>query len=266
MSMMLSLIHAGWDSVRNAIAKGQRVDALTQVTQLLSRPDLPASLAADAHRLAGELSTESEKFTEARRHLRASAALDPYCARTYYMLGLALERDPHGCDRRAAIQFRRASELDPVNSLYQATFGRAAIRCGRAKIGLRALLAATEAAPAEIPVLRVAIDGLLEAGSVNAARRVLTQARFLRPADRELTAMWERTRFESARREQRVQGGTTRHRQDAEHAMDGGRVVLPFVRLVAESITVSEFDNNTRLDVVSFPQPHFPRLSVQGRR
>lgn len=266
MSMMLSLINAGWESVRCAAAQGRRADALTHITQLLSRPDLPASLAANAHRLAGELSTEAERYPEARRHLRAAAALEPSSARTFYMLGLALERDPHGCDRRAAIQFRRASELEQVNCLYRAAFGRAAVRCGRTKTALRALLVAVRNAPGELPVLRVAIDGLLEAGAIKSAQRVLTQARFLKPNNRELMAMWERTRFETARREQREQGGTTRHRQDAEHAKDGGRVVLPFVRLVGKPVESSDSDIGYRRDVVSLPQPHFPRLSVPGRR
>lgn len=267
MSMMLSLITAGWESVRVAAAQGRRTDALSRVTQLLSRPDVPASLAAEAHRLAGELSTEEERYPEARRHLRAAAALEPSSARTQYMWGLALERDPFGCDRRAALRFRRAVKLENANCLYRAAFGRAAVRCGRTRIGVRSLLAAVRKAPGDLPVLRVVIDGLLEAGRVKAARRVLTQARFQRHAHRELNVMWERTRFETARREQRELGRTTRHRQDAEFAMDGGRVVLPFVRLVAENAAKADSEGIVRRDVVSFPQqPHFPRLRVQGRR
>ncbi|MCE9563742.1 MAG: tetratricopeptide repeat protein [Planctomycetes bacterium] len=266
MSMMLSLIQAGWESVRTAASQGRRADALTQVTQLLSRPTLPPDLAAEAHRLAGELATEAERYPQARRHLRAAAALEPTSARTHYMLGLALERDPQGCDRRAAARFQQAAKLENENCLYRAAFGRAAIRSGRTKTGVRVLLEAVQNAPGEIAVLRVAVDGFLEAGQLKAAQRALTQARFMRPGDRELATMWERTRFETARREQRELGGTTRHRQDAEHAKDGGRVVLPFVRIHTQNDTRQDCDSILRLDMVSQPQPHFPRLRVQGRR
>jgi len=265
MSMMLSLIDAGWEMVRTAATQGRKSDALTQVTQLLSRPDLPPSLAADAHRLAGELSTEAERYSVARRHLRTALALEPQSAHTFYLLGIALERDPQGCDRRAAMRFQRATKLEPENCLYRAAYGRSAVRCGRTRTGARVLLDVAGKSLSNLVVLRIAIDGLVEAGAINSAQRILTQARFLRPHDRELMLLWERTRFESARREQREQGGTTRHRQDAEHARDGGRVVLPFIRLVTTDYANVNAEPGFRRDVVSFPQPHFPRLSVQGR-
>src|SRR5262249_52409786 len=159
---MLTLLEAGWASVRSSAKQGRRADALTRATRLLARPDLPASIAAEAHRLAGELQLEAERYSESRRHLRASAALEPACARTFYILGLAHERDPHGCDRRAALCFRKASELDPGTRLYRAAFGRAAVRCDRKKLGVRELLAVANAALGDVDVIRVVTDGLLE--------------------------------------------------------------------------------------------------------
>lgn len=265
MSMMLTLIHSGWDSIRNAAARGQRHDALTKLTRFLALPDLPASLAAEAHRLAGELALESEQFSKARHHLRAAAALEPSHANTHYQLGLALERDPHGCDRRAALRFRLAFRQEKTNCLYRAAFGRAAVRCGRTRIGVRALRSAARQT-SDVAVLRLVVEGLLEAGRVREAQRVLTRARFTQPASRELNVLFEKTRFAAALKAQRELGGTTRHRQDAEHAMDGGRVVLPFVRLAATTATRTETEGVVRRDVLSFPRPHLPRLRVQGRR
>jgi hypothetical protein len=254
---MLTLIDAGWESVRTAAASGRRAETLSRVTRLLALPDLPASLAAEAHRLAGELYTEAERYSEARRHLRAAAVLEPSHARTFYLWGLAFEDDPHGCDRRAALRFRRASELEPGNQLYRAAFGRAAVRAGRTKLGVRALLAAGRGG-ADLGALRIAVDGLIEAGYVKTARGLVNSARFLHPGDRGLAALVERTRFEAARREQERRR-TTRHRQDAAFAKDGGRVVLPFVR-VEGGTRDSAGPGLVRRDVVSLPKPHFPRL------
>ena len=260
MSRMLTLIHAGWSSIRSSVAQGRRTDALARLRRLLARPDVPIPVAADAHRLAGELLTDAEHYTEARRHLRAAAALEPTHARTFYLWGLAQERDPHGCDRRTATRFRMASRLEPDNALFRAAFGRAAVRCDRVKTGVRELLAAADAAPGDLAVLRVAIDGLVDADRLRYARRLLNRASFLCrdvARTRELRALEERVRFAAARREQRGERGTTRHRQDAEHARDGGRVVLPFIRIAG---TTAPNGGTVRRDVVSFPRPHFPRL------
>jgi tetratricopeptide (TPR) repeat protein len=264
MSMMLTLIQAGWTSVRSSVEQGRRTDALTRLKRLLAHPDVPTAVAADAHRLAGELQTDAEHYAEARRHLRTAAALEPAHARTYYLWGLAYERDPHGCDRHAARCFRKASRLEPANALYQAAFGRAAVRCDAVKTGVRELLAAANTTPGDLAVLRVVTDGLLDAGRLADARRVLTTARFLcrdTVRQREWTALVERVQFEAARGEQRETRGATRHRQDAEFARDGGRVVLPFIRVETKSESPS--GGAVRRDVVSFPRPHFPRLRMR---
>ena len=261
MSRMLTLIQAGWASIRSSVAQGRRTDALTRLKRLLVRPDVPASVAADAHRLAGELLTDAERYPEARRHLRAAAALEPNCARTYYLWARAQERDPLGCDRRAALGYRKASRLDPACALYRAAFGRSAVRCDCVKTGIRELLAAADAAPGDLEVIRVVVEGLLEADRPGTARRVLNRSSFLcRGAApvRELRLLSERVRFARAQREQRGERGTTRHGQEAEFAREGGRVVLPFVRVATEG--AKRPGESVRRDVISFPRPHFPRL------
>jgi hypothetical protein len=258
---MLTLIQAGWSSIRVSAEQGRRTDALTRLARLLSRDDVPTPIAADAHRLAGELLTDAEQYARARRHLRAAAALEPRHARTHYLWALAHERDPHGCDRRAAMRFHAAARLEPASALYRACFGRAAVRCGGLTRGVRDLLAAADQAPGDLAAIRVVIDGLVEAGRPETARRVLNRIGFLyRDAvrARELRSLSERVRFVAAKREQRGERGTTRHGQDAGFARDGGRVVLPFIRIApTEATRVGE---RVRRDVISLPRPHFPRL------
>jgi hypothetical protein len=261
MSRMLTLIQAGWSSIRFSAAQGRRTDTLARLSRLLSRQDVPTPIAADAHRLAGELLTDAEQYTNARRHLRAAAALEPLHARTYYLWALAHERDPHGCDRRAALRFFKAASLEPTNALYWACFGRAAVRCDRTKWGVCKLLRASDQAPGDLDVVRVVVDGLLEADRPGTARRVLNRAGFLcrnSARARELRLLSERVRFAIARRDQRGERGTTRHGQDAEFARDGGRVVLPFIRVATE--TPAQKGEQVRRDVISLPRPHFPRL------
>jgi hypothetical protein len=261
MSRMLTLIQAGWSSIRFSAAQGRRKDALAQLARLLSRQDVPTPIAADAHRLAGELFTDAEQYSNARRHLRAAAALEPLHARTFYLWALAHERDPHGCDRRAALGFCKAASLEPTYALYRACFGRAAVRCDKTKRGVRELLQASDKAPGDLAVIRVVVDGLLEADRPGTARRVLNRAGFLcrdSARARELRSLNERGQFAIVRRDQRGERGTTRHGQDAEFARDGGRVVLPFIRVAAE--TPAQNGEHMRRDVLSLPRPHFPRL------
>ncbi len=258
MSRMLTLIDAGWEAIVSLATSGNRRLALARVESLLARRDLPVARAAAARRLAGELCLDADHFEAARRHLRVAAVLEP-TARTFYLRGLAYERDPHGCDRKAARAFRRAVRLEPQNPLYRAAYGRATVRCGRLKAGVRDLLAAAEAAPADAAVTRLVVEGLLCGGRLAAARRVLQRCRFLRPADRDLAGLWDRLRFEAARRHQAEQGRTTRHRQDAGFATDGGRVVLPLVRVVADRPPrpPSPDRSEVRRQVLSFPRPYF---------
>jgi hypothetical protein len=254
MSRTLTMIHAGWASVQSLVRDGRRRDALTQLERLLACPDLPVPVAANAHRLTAELLIDAERFAMARRHLRVVAGLEPCCARTHYLAGLAFEKDPHGDDRRAAVRFRKASALEPHNPLFRACFGRAAVRCDRLKTGVRALLGAADAAPDSLPVVRVVVGGLIEAGRVTAARRVLAKARFLRPGNRELAGLWDRVRFEAAR-----VGQNKRNTQDAGFAREGDIVLLPFVRVVGSGAGKAA-GGVIRRDVMSKPRPHLPRL------
>jgi hypothetical protein len=274
MSKMLTLIEAGWESALALASRGQKTSALDLLTRLLSRPDLPAARAAEGNRLAGELALELEKYATARRHLKAAAVLEPQHAGTHYATGRAWEEDPDGRDRRAAICYKKAASLDANNAQYRVAFGRAAARCGKVKLGVREMLAAAESADDDLAVVRVAVVGLLEMGKVNAARRVVAKARFHRPGDTELAALWSRLKFETARLTQRKTRKTvklaktrenTRYAQDAHFATEGDRVTLPFVRPVGEKggSRGGSAGGTVRRDAGSFPRPHIARLRAR---
>jgi len=256
MSRRLALIDSGLAIARSLARKGRQTDALAQTLRLLNRPDLSVMEAADAHRVAGEIYLDSERFGKARRHLRSSLTLEQGHARTHFLLGLAFERDPHGCDHRAACRFRAASKLVPDNAAYRAAFGRAAVRSDRLKRGVRELLAAAESAHKDLALLEVVVEGLLEAGKVQDAQRIIVKARFSCPGSGEVRRLWERVRYESARRGQRRASST----QDAGPAMDGAVQLLPFLRVVRSTAGGTTPAPGVRLDVASFPRPHRPHL------
>ena len=275
MSRTLTLLGAGWESVRLTAQRGQRTGALKRLTQMLARPDVPAASAAEWHRFAGQLALDLARYATARSHLKAAARLEAEHADTRFLQGCAWEDDPNGCDRRAAVCFKKATALDAANPLYHVYFGRAAARCGKVKLGTREMLAATEKAPGDVAVVRIAVSGLLEMGKTNDARRVLVAARFLRPGDGELSALWERVKFEAARLGQRESAKAaklekfenTRHAQDAHFAREGDRVILPFVRLADDTDPSKAAKGATggtvRRDGASFPRPHLARLSAR---
>lgn len=255
MSRTLTLIHAGWGTIRALARSGRRRDALNHIGRLLACPDLPQAVAADAHRLAAELLIDAEDYTRARRHLRAAILIQPAHPHSHYLLGQAFEQDPNGDDRRAACWYKKAVNLEPTNPLYRAAFGRAAVRADRPICGTRNLLVAADASPDNVAVLRIVVDGLLEAGRTTDARRVLVKARFLRPADRTVSGLWERVRFETARLGQQAARST----QDAAIAMDGESSVIPFVRVVGAGSHQGP-SSTIRWDSYSKPRPHVARF------
>ena len=265
MSRTLALIPAGWTAARSLARDGRRSDALVQAERLLARPDLPPKVAAEARRMAAEVLIDTERFRAARRHLRAARELEPSHPKTHYLAGLALERDPEGDDRRAAVRFKKASELEPGNPTYRAAFGRAAVRCDRVKTGVKELREAAEMTTADAGVIRVCVEGLIEAGRVGSARRLLAKARFRFPGRAELRGLWERVRFETARVRQRNKGKT----QDAPRATEGDLLTLPFVRVVWSEAGRTPAAGTVRRDVISFPRPHIGRVrgsSADDRR
>lgn len=267
MSRTLALLDAGWTSVRQSAARGHAAGALKQLSLLLARPDVPAARAAEWHRFAGELALGLGRYATARKHLSAALRLDGDNAEGWFLLGRAWEEDPDGCDRRAAGCFKKATVFAAANPLYRAYFGRAAARCGRVKLGRREMLAAVQDV-SNGPAVKVVVRGLLEAGCVSDARRVVAAARFVQPGSGDLAALWELVKFESARASQRARAKeTARDAQDAPFATEGDRATLPFLRVVdgtdPSSAGRGVVGGTVRHDVASLPRPHLARLGLR---
>lgn len=267
MSRTLSLVETAWDVIQSLVVRKQYRTALRHVTRLLARPDMPETLTAEAHRLAGQLALELEQYPVARRHWKAVLQRTGDSAEAYYALGRAWEEDPGGCDRRAAIAFRHALKHEPANPIYRAAYGRAAARCGQVRRGIREMLAAAQQAENDLAVIRVVVSGLLEIGQAGRARRIVAKARFLAPSNAELAALWEWVKFEEARSTQRLRRGFQRSdrapriTQDARCATEGVRTIVPLLHVVGT--TPSRPDSGWRRDAASYPQPHFARLSFR---
>jgi Flp pilus assembly protein TadD len=155
---MLTFHDAVWASARDCAAAGRRADALAFLKPLLSSGDVPPRLVRLAHRLAARIHAATQDYRMTRKHLLAAAKLDPNCAEVHYELGLAFERDPYGCDRRAARRFRKAVALVPKEPRYAAALGRALVRTNRVRTGVTWLTIAAAGAPADPTILSVVTD------------------------------------------------------------------------------------------------------------
>jgi len=243
MSRMLTFTQDGWSVAKRFARIGRRIEALKHLNRLLVCPDLPVGIAGEARRLAAEIELERQRFGAARRHLKAALGLEPNEAEIYYLIGRSFEEDPEGADERALRWYRKALSLSPSSAHYSAALGRAAIRCNHVTFGTTHLSKAAEEAAGDLTVIRIVVEGFLEAGNTGEARRVITRSRFLCPG-RVLDQLDQRTRFEDARRSQR-------RKQEAPIATDGEVRSLPFLRVVGGSV---------RRDMGSRPTPHLQRL------
>lgn len=238
MSRTLTFVHDGWTVAKRFAEVGRRLEALGHLNRLLASPDLPVGIASEARRLAAEIELERERFSSARRHLRAALALEPGNAEVYLLIGRSFEEDPEGSDERALKWYRKALSLSPASPRCLAACGRTAIRCDRVKVGLKLLREVDDSS--DMSVVRVVVDGFLEAGKTDEARRAITLARFCCNDQKELDQLEQRTRFEDARRGQRL-------RRNA----DSDRKSVPFLRVVGGIV---------RRDVGSRPRPHIRRM------
>jgi Flp pilus assembly protein TadD len=250
MSMTLPFLSAAWSAARAALAAGDKLTALKRVAPVLANPDCPPVLERSARRLAARALTGLERYAAARRHLRAVCRLAPLDATAQYDLGLAFEADPYGCDRRAAVRFRRAVGLRPTDGRFRAALGRALVRCGKPNAGVRELVAAAAVSPSDSHVLKVVVDGLTAAGKVRAAQRLLDRAAFLAPASTEVRRLRQQVRLTLSAR-----------------AVRRPEMELPaMLRFVPAGRPLRIYGAEVRQDAGSRQGPHFARLSLHRGR
>jgi Flp pilus assembly protein TadD len=247
---MLTFHDAAWASARDCAANGRRADALAFLAPLLSSDEVPQRLVRLAHRLAGRLHAATQNYRMTRKHLLAAAKLDPTCAEVQYELGLAFERDPYGCDLRAARRFRKAVELDAKQPRYAAALGRALVRTNRVRAGVTWLTIAASGAPADPVILAVVVDGLCDAGRPRLARKLVTKARFLAPADRAILKLLDDVNYAEA---------AARGRKETAAAVGRGPALLPFLQVVRDD-RVTTGNGVVRRDMASRSAPHLGRL------
>lgn len=252
MSRMLTFHDAAWASARECAANGRRAEALARLAPLLSSPDTPPAMLLLAHRLAARVRAAGENYRAARTHLHVAAKLAPQTAEIHYELGVAFERDPYGCDRRAARRFRNAVELNPHEPKYVAALGRALVRINRVRAGVKHLRTAAELAPDSAAVLKVVTDGLCEANRAVEASRIVTKARFLAPADAKLRRLADDLRYATAQQTQR---------RDQQRTVGAGpKMLLPFLRIETGAAAPSGEGGIVRRDAASRAAPHMGRL------
>ena len=248
MSRMLTFHDAAWASARDCAAAGRRADALAFLAPLLSSPDAPQRLVRLAHRLAARLYAATQNYRMTRKHLLAAAKLDPTCAEVHYELGLAFERDPYGCDRRAARRFRKAVMLVPKDPRYAAALGRALVRTNRVRAGVKWLTIAAAGAPADPGVMAVVTDGLCDARRPRLARKLVAMARFLVPADRAIRKLWDDVNYAAAAA------------QSQKVSVVGRKpALLPFLQVVRDGQPTGGV---IRRDLASRSAPHLGRLKA----
>jgi len=243
MSTMLNFYELAWATARDRALAGRNREALVALEPILISNDSAAELKLLAHRLAARIEVHYERFRKARKHLYIAQAIEPANAEIDFEIGVAFERDPYGCDRRAARRFRRAVRLAPENDQYRAHLGRALVRINRVRAGLKRLLSIQNAD--DVGVVEVVVEGLTDAGRTNEAEKIIRKSRFLNAREAKLRQMHGDVRFAAAARQQA--------KNRVARALNA-LMVLPFLKIAGEGIV--------RHDSRSAPRPHFGRLKA----
>ena len=236
MSRMLTFFESGFASATALASTGRFNAARRTLRGLRATCDLGPDSALQLHSAAAEWAMFSERYSEARRHLRRVLKLDPTDAAGHFALGRAHEADPFGCDRMAVRRYRKAIQLNANEPKYRAALGRALVRVDNVQAGVKILCRAAEAAPSDPEVLEIVSEGLREAGRADEAFRVMSHARFLAPDDRAIKKLWDRSRFGLTAATQHARRANAERSRPIENA-----AVLPFLR-VAGGVRTTRFD------------------------
>jgi tetratricopeptide (TPR) repeat protein len=194
MSESLAFHEAVWTNAKFAAKQGHFTQALRHLQPLLQSAADPVRQQL-AYRLAGRVYAHQDQYKLARRMFKLALDLDQKCHQTWYDLGQAFEQDPYGCDRRAAICFRKTVELLPQEAKYRAAFGLALVRINNLKKAFVQLNKAVRLAGADLSVLKAIITAYLEADRPELAEKVLTAVRFVAPQSRTLQELCSKVQY-----------------------------------------------------------------------
>src|SRR5207249_2379657 len=126
---------------------GRKQDALRVLGRLSRMRDLPNDTIRESRTRLGELHLESQRFTEARKHLRAALAAAPDDATTHYLMARTLDQDENADRSKALVHYRQAVQADPDQPFCLVDLGMLALELGKTEEGLQALRQAAELAP-----------------------------------------------------------------------------------------------------------------------
>jgi Flp pilus assembly protein TadD len=157
---------------------------------------------AEAHRVLGELDLDAGNFRGARRHFATAIGLQPSRGGTYLRYAAAVHADSAADPRKAYTACRRAIRLSPCDANCWLAYGASCLRIGDHKRARRAFRRAARLQPDDLKTLAAAVGGLTSLGRHGEARRVLEAARFRAPRNAGILGLWNRFRFDSARRKQ----------------------------------------------------------------
>jgi Flp pilus assembly protein TadD len=242
MSDLLAFQEALWTTAKSAASQGRFNQALCHLKPLLHDSN-NRRLSLLAHRLAGRIYVNLEKFSHARKMFRAAIKLMPLCDQTWFDLGQAFEFDPYGCDRRAAKCYRKASRLKPTEAKYYAAFGLALVRLNRLKMAFTQLREAKRLAGQDANTLKLIVSAYLEANRPEMADEVLKPLRF--STDRSIQKLLKS-----------VQHALTAVGQRRPNPKMPNRVV-PFLQVVSDAPVVIREGGIIRHDFGNKPAPHF---------
>jgi Flp pilus assembly protein TadD len=228
MSRMLSPAREAMERAEGLAACGQTSAARTILFELSLEDGLSSGEEYHLRMASAKLAFQSERYGEAKRHLRTARRLRPDEAEIEYLWGRCYENDPHGCDRRAALKYRKATNLNASEPKYRAALGRALVRISNIRSGVKVLRRAAEAAPADPEVLAIVQEGLFEAEQAELALQILNKAMFLAPGNRRVKSLWERARFDATAESQRLQ------RKLMEPTKPERPATIPFIRIHTE--------------------------------
>src|SRR5262245_9977121 len=179
---------------------GRASEARQTLQPLVERADITPSIRAEVHAILGEIEFGLCRYRKARKHFAIMIGLRPYDTETCLRYADAVDADPDGDPNKAWVARRRATRIDSFDSRCWAALGQSGLRIGDRKRALRAFRRAAKLRPERIETLAEVVNGVVALGRVREARAVLTCARFRRPHDAGIEALWNRFRFDCAQR------------------------------------------------------------------